>query len=147
MDEVWATAMVVSGGLFAGGLMSIAVERVPAWRGSEVSAFRVAFAHTVRRVDRLQPALLSITLVSAVGFAIASTGTARTLATLATGGLVVILIGSLARLVPIQRTLTSDAELPPTAVEGLRTRWVRGHLFRTVGGVALFVLIVVATII
>jgi hypothetical protein len=83
MDEVWATAMVVSGGLFAGGLMSIAVERVPAWRRSDTGEFRVAFAHTVRRVDRLQPALLSISLVSTIGFAIVETGAARVFATLA----------------------------------------------------------------
>lgn len=145
MDEVWATAMVVSGGLFAGGLMSIAVERVPAWRGSDITGFRVDFAHTVRRVDRLQPALLSISLVSTIGFGIATTGAARTLATLAAAGFLLILVGSLAWLVPIQRTLKSDSELPRAALEGLRTRWVRGHLFRTVAGVAVFVLIVVAT--
>jgi hypothetical protein len=145
MDEVWATAMVVSGGLFAGGLMSIAVERVPAWRRSDTGEFRVAFAHTVRRVDRLQPALLSISLVSTIGFAIVETGAARVFATLAAGGFVVIHLGSVAWLVPIQRTLTSDAKLPPFAVEGLRTRWVGGHLFRTVAGLALFVLVVVAT--
>jgi Domain of unknown function (DUF1772) len=147
MDEVWATAMVVSGGLFAGALISIAVERVPAWRRSDISDFRVDFAQTVRRVDRLQPALLSISLVSTIGFAIAATSAARTLATFAAGGFLLILLGSLAWLVPIQRTLKSDSELPPAAVEGLRTHWLDGHLFRTVAAVALFALIVVATII
>jgi hypothetical protein len=31
------------------------------------------------------------------------------------------------------------------AVEGLRTCWVGGHVLRTVAGLALFVLVVVAT--
>jgi hypothetical protein len=57
MDQLWAIAMMVSGGLFAGGVMSIAWERVPAWRRTHLPDFRIGFAHTLRRVDRLQPAL------------------------------------------------------------------------------------------
>ena len=51
----------------------------------------------------------------------------------------------MAWLVPIQRTLKSGSELPAAAVEGLRARWLRGHLIRTVAGVTLFILAVVAT--
>ena len=145
MGELWATVMVVSGGLFAGGVMSIAWERVPAWRTTATPEFRSGFAGTLRRVDRLQPALLSICLVSTIGFAVTAAGAARTLAMLAAAGSLLILVGSLAWLVPIQRTLKSGSELPAAAVDGLRARWLRGHLVRTVLGVALFVLAVVAT--
>jgi len=145
MGELWATVMVVSGGLFAGGLTSIAWERVPAWRRTHLPEFRTGFAGTLRRVDRLQPALLVICLVSTIGFAVTAAGAARTLAALAATGMLLVLVGSVAWLVPIQRTLESGSELPDGAVEGLRARWLRGHLIRTVVGVALFMLAVVAT--
>jgi hypothetical protein len=60
VNEVWAIAMVINGGLFAGGVGTIAWERVPAWRRMQLADFQVGFAHTLRRVDRLQPALLLI---------------------------------------------------------------------------------------
>jgi hypothetical protein len=85
-----------SGGLFAGGVMSIAWERAPAWRSTRISEFRVGFAHTLRRVDRLQPALLAISLVSALGFAFTTADAARTLAVLAAAGFLLILMGSVA---------------------------------------------------
>jgi anthrone oxygenase-like protein len=147
MNEVWAVAMVVSGGLFAGGVMSIAWERVPAWRASQLSDFRIGFTRTLRRVDRLQPALLSICLVSTIGYAVTAAGAARTLAVFAAAGFLLILAVSVAWLVPIQRTLKSGSELPAAAVDGLRSRWLRGHLMRTVVGVALFFLAVVATMV
>jgi hypothetical protein len=147
MDELWATAMVVSGGLFAGGVISIAWERVPAWRKTRIPEFRIAFAQTLQRVDRLQPALLSICLASTIGFAVTATGAARTIAVFAAVGFVLILVGSVVWLVPIQRTLKSGSEVPSAAVERLRSRWLRGHLIRTVVGVSLFVLAVLATIV
>ncbi len=50
--------------------------------------------------------------------------------------LLLILIGSLVWLVPIQRTLQSGSELSAAAVDELRTRWLRGHLIRAIAGVA-----------
>jgi Domain of unknown function (DUF1772) len=146
MDKVWATVMMVSGGLFAGGVMSIAAERIPAWRMTQLPDFRIGFAQTLRRVDRLQPALLSACLLSTIGFAaVTAAGAARTLALVAAAGFLLVLVGSVAWLVPIQRTLKAGMELSPAAVERLRARWLRGHLVRTVLGVALFILTVVAT--
>jgi Domain of unknown function (DUF1772) len=145
VDQLWAITMMVSGGLFAGGVMSIAAERVPAWRGTHLPDFRIGFAQTLRRVDRLQPALLSICLASTIGFAATAAGAARTIAVVAAVGFFLILVGSVAWLVPIQRTLKAGTELPAAEVEGLRARWLRGHLVRTGVGVPLFVLAVVAT--
>jgi hypothetical protein len=146
MDQMWAVGMLVSGGLFAGGVMSIAWERVPVWRRSRLADFRVGFSHTLKRVDRLQPALLSVSLASTIGFAVTAGGSARTLAVFAAAGFFLILIGSLVWLVPIQRTLQSGSELSAAAIDELRTRWLRGHLIRAIAGVALFALAVVATI-
>jgi hypothetical protein len=55
MSEWLAIPMLLAGGLFAGGVVVIAWERVPAWLEADVSEFRMAFAYTLRRVDRLQP--------------------------------------------------------------------------------------------
>jgi hypothetical protein len=142
MSDLWTVAMMVSGGLFVGGVVSIAWERIPAWRGTSLAEFRGAFAHTLRRVDKLQPAMLSVLVVSTAGFAISSDGAPRTLALVAAAGFLAILIGSLTWLVPIQRRLSSGSA---SDAEGLRARWLRGHLIRTLVAVAAFVVATVAT--
>jgi hypothetical protein len=142
MSDVWTVAMIVSGGLFVGGVVSIAWERLPAWRSVPVTEFRRAFAHTLRRVDRLQPALLSVLLVSTLGFAITAEGMARSLGWVAAAGFLAILVGSVAWLVPIQRRLSSGSGVD---AERLRYRWLRGHLIRTVAAVALFIVAAAGT--
>jgi hypothetical protein len=124
----------------------IARERVLAWRATDLSTFRIGFASTLRRVDRLQPALLVGCLGSTIGFASSAGGTARTLAALAAGGLLVVLVGSLAWPVPLQRRLVASGPAPPpAAVAALRARWLGGHLARTVLALACFALAVAAT--
>ena len=142
----WAVPMLISAGLFAGGVGTIAWERVPAWRAADLSGFRTTFAYTLRRVDRLQPALLAVCLVSTIGFAAGASDGARTLAVLAAAGLAVVLVGSLAWLVPLQRRLASAAEQSPPELTRLRARWLRGHLARTVVALAALVLAVLAAV-
>jgi hypothetical protein len=85
----------------------------------------------MRRVDRLQPALLIVCLISTIGFAMSAEDAARPLAGLAAAGFLLVLIGSVAWLVPIQRRLVaSGSQQPPAYVEGLRSQWLRGHLIR-----------------
>lgn len=147
MTDLWAISMLISGGLFAGGVVSIAWERLPAWRATELSDFRIAFAHTLRRVDRLQPALLVVCLASTIGFALSADDAAQLPALLAAGGFLVVLIGSGALLVPVQRRLvSSEARLPSAEAERLRRLWLRGHLIRTVVALVALVLAVVASI-
>ena len=148
MSQWWAVPMLISGGLFVGGLVAIAWERVPAWRASDLGDFRTGFAHTLRRVDRLQPALLVVCLGSTIGFAGSTGGAARTLAALAAGGLLVVLVGSVALLVPIQRRLVASGPAPPSAAtEVLRARWLGGHLVRTALALGCFALAVAATVV
>ncbi len=148
MSQWWAVPMLISGGLFVGGVTSIAWERVPAWRETDLAAFRTAFAHTLRRVDRLQPALLAACLVATVGFASSTSGAARMLATLAAGGELIVGVGSAAWLVPIQRRLVAPGSQPPPAdVERLRAQWRRGHLARTVAALTFLLLAVVAAVV
>jgi hypothetical protein len=96
----WAIPMLICGGLFAGGVVFIAWERIPAWRSAELPDFRTAFAHTLRRADRLQPALVVVSLFSTLGFAVTASGAARVFVLLAAAGFLVVLLGSAAWLVP-----------------------------------------------
>jgi Domain of unknown function (DUF1772) len=148
MSQWWAVPMLLSGGLFAGGVAVIAWERVPAWWASDLVDFPTGFAYTLRRVDRIQPALLVVCLGSTIGFASSAGGAARTLAMLAAGGLLVVLAGSVAWLVPIQRRLVASRSEPPSAdLERLRARWLGGHLVRTAAALAVFILAAVATLV
>ena len=129
-------------------MVSIAWERVPAWRAADLVGFRTGFEHTLRRVDRLQPALLVLCLGSTIGFAGSAEGAARTLAVLAAGGFLVVLVGSAALLVPIQRRLVGSGSAAPSEdVAELRTRWLLGHLVRAAVALGSFALAVVATVV
>jgi Anthrone oxygenase len=145
MSAGWAIPMLVGGGLFAGGVVSIAWERIPTWRAIDLPNFQTAFAHTLRRVDRLQPALLAVCLISTTGFALSEGGAARIFAVLAAAGFLIVLLVSAAWLVPIQRRLVaSRAEQTSAELERLRAQWLRGHLIRTFVTLASLTLAVVA---
>jgi hypothetical protein len=147
MTETWSVVMLISAGLFVSGVVPIAWERAPAWRAADSATFRVKFARTLRRMDLLQPALGFVCLVSSVGFAVSASGTERALAALAALCFVVILVGSGAGLVPIQRRLVDPrSDLSVADVERLRTRWLGGHLIRTVVALVAFVLLVLAAV-
>ena len=133
--------MLVTGGLFAGVVAFVAWERIPAWRKMDAAEFQRHFGHSIRRADRLQPALLVVWLASTIGFAVVTDGTPAVLAAVAAAGLVLTLVGSGAVLVPLQRRLLAGAIDDP---EAGRRRWYRGHLVRTALAVTAFVLVTVA---
>jgi hypothetical protein len=147
MNEWSSIVMLLSAALFLGGVVPIAWERAPAWRAASHAQFRVDFAHTLRRMDRLQPALLLICLVSTTGFAATASGTARTLAALAAGCFLAILVGSGAALVPTQSRLIAQDDLSTAALEQLKKRWLRGHLIRTIVALVAFVLLAFAAVV
>jgi len=79
----------------------IAWERIPAWRASNLLEFQTGFEHTLRRVDRLQPAR-SWSSALARPSAFRQHGWCRrrrTLAVLAAGGFLLVLVGSAAWLI------------------------------------------------
>ena len=125
---MWQILMLVAGGLFAGVVAFVAWERIPAWRAMDTREFRRHFAHSIGRADRLQPAVLILWIVSTIGFAVTSDGSARVLAALAAVGLAGTLVGSGVYLVPLQRRLVAGATDDP---ESGRRRWYRGHLIRS----------------
>jgi hypothetical protein len=104
-------------------------------------------AHTLRRVDPLQPALLVISLISTIGFALSEGGAARISAMLAAAGFLIVLLGSAAWLVPIQRRVVASGPGRPSAeLERLRAHWLRGHMIRTVVALASLSFAVVAAV-
>lgn len=147
MKDSWSIAMLISGALFVAGVVPIAWERAPAWRTADPATFRREFAYTLRRMDQLQPALLLVCVACTVGFSVTAHGAARTLAVLAAACLAAILAGSAAGLVPIQRRLTNPgSDLSAGDVERLRSRWLGGHLIRTLATLAAFALLALAAV-
>jgi hypothetical protein len=146
MSALWAIPMLINAGLFAGVVVAIAWERLPAWREADLLDFQ-AFAHTLGRVDRLQPALLGVCVVSTTGFALTAGGAARMFALLGAAGFVVVFVGSGTWLVPVQRRLVASGSAQPSPeLERLRTQWFRGHVIRTVLALAALSLAVIAAV-
>lgn len=142
--NLWAILMLVSGGLFTGGVSVFAWERVPLWRSMPLPQFRIDFASAIHKADRVQPALLLVAIVTAVGFGVTATGAARSLALIGASGFIVTLIASGAVLVPLQRRIIASSQQQPVAVETMRRRWFGGHLGRSVVAVASFILVAAA---
>jgi hypothetical protein len=141
---IWASLMLIAGGLFAGGAATFAWSRVPIWRRMPVQEFIGDFEETLRRTDKVQPALLVAAIVSAAGFALTAEGSARVLALEGAAGFIVTLAASLTFLVPLQRRIVATAPAEVKALDEMRARWFRGNLGRSMLAVASFVAVVVA---
>jgi hypothetical protein len=114
--------MLIAGGLFAGGAATFAWSRVPIWRRMTAQEFIGDFEETLRRTDKVQPALLVAAIVSAAGFALTADGLARVLALVGAAGFVVTLGASLAILVPLQRRIVATAPAEVGAIDKMRAR-------------------------
>jgi hypothetical protein len=147
MKEIWAALMLVAGGLFAGGAATFAWSRVPIWRRMAVRQFLGDFEATIRWTDKVQPALLLVGTAAAVAFAITGEGAARVFVAVGAAGFVIVLIASLAVLVPVQRRIIATSPAEADAVEAMRMRRFSGNLGRSVLAVTSFVLLVVAPVV
>ena len=128
----WTIVMLSAGGLFTGGLVWYAWERVWIWRRLELHEFAVDFRRSVRKADPAMPILLVICGASAGVFASLTDGAARALALSGVGLLAVILIGSIVVAEPINSRFRRLPEgvVPPRA-ERHRRVWRLFHLMRT----------------
>ena len=145
--EIWAGLMLLAGGLFAGGAATFAWSRVPIWRRMAPPEFVSDFEQTIRRTDKIQPAFLIVAAISAIAFAVTADGVARLLAALGAGGFIVVLLASLAVLVPLQRRIVSTPLTNTQNIDAMRLRWFSGNLGRSLLSVASFALMVGATIV
>ena len=144
--NIWAILMLVSGGLFAGGALAVTWERIPAWRTMPLAQYLTDFAATIHRADRMQPALLVVAIVTALGFGISTSAMARTLALIAAAGFIVTLISSVAVLVPLQRQIIASSQQQPDTIEAMRQRWFNGHRGRSALAAACFTLASIAAV-
>lgn len=137
--------MLVAGGLFTGGVVWCAWERIWIWRRLPLPDYAVDFRRSLRRADPAQPILLAICGAAAGAFAWQTSGAATTLAIIGIGLLAVILVSSILIAEPInsQFRRRPEGEVPPDA-ERLRRLWRRFHLVRTALAVAAFALLVTA---
>ena len=136
--NVWAVVMLIAGGLFAGGAATFAWSRAPIWRRMAVPQFVADFAQTIHWTDKVQPALLVVAIVSAIGFTVTGAGTSRMLALLGTAGFVLTLVASFVFLVPLQRRIIASPLERPEAIVDMRGRWLQGNLGRSVVATASF---------
>lgn len=141
--SIWASLMLIAGGLFVGGAATFAWSRVPIWRRMPVQEFIGDFEETLLRTDKVQPALLVAAIVSAAGFALTD-GSARVLASVGAAGFAVTLAASLAFLVPLQRRVVATPPAKAEAIDEMRALWFRGHLGRSMLSAASFVAVAVA---
>jgi hypothetical protein len=141
----FAIIMLVAGGLFTGGLVWYAWERVWIWRRLSLEQFAVDFRRSVLRADPAMPILLVVCGAAGGMFASLTEGGARTLALLGVGLLAVILVSSIMLAEPINSQFRRRAEgaIPPDA-ERLRSVWRRFHLVRTGLGLAALACLVAA---
>ena len=126
--SIWAALMVIAGGLFAGGAATFAWSRVPIWRTMPASAFVDDFSQTLRRTDKVQPALLVVAIAASIGFAVRGDGAGRVLALVGAAGFLAVLIASVTVMVPLQRRIIDCSQ--PEAIDEMRRRWFRGNLGR-----------------
>ena len=145
--NIWAVLMIVSAGLFAGSALAFAWERIPAWRAMPAAQYLTDFAATIHRADRVQPALLAASIATALAFAMSSTATARGLAFIGAGGLIITLVASVVVLMPLQRRIIASSPQHPETIEAMRRRWFTGHLGRSALAVGCFTLGAIASVI
>lgn len=108
--------------------------------------FLADFAHTIRRADRVQPALLVASIVSAVGLGLTAGGPARTVALMGAAGFMATLVASGTVLVPLQRRIVASSVQDDEPIEAMKHRWFRGHLARSFVAAASFTLVTVAAV-
>jgi hypothetical protein len=143
LAQLGAWLMLVSGGLFAGGILIVAVERTNLWRRMPVDQYADDFRRSLARVDPLLPILGGLTGAGALLFALNASGRPATLTWIAVALLAVIIVSSLIVAEPINarfRRLPEGAT--PDRADRLRITWRRFHLSRTLLGVAAFTCIV-----
>ncbi len=139
LTQLGSWLMLGAGGLFAGGILVVAVERTNLWRRMPVEQYAVDFRRSLARVDPMLPILGALTGVGALLFALNASGRAATLTWTAVALLGVIIVSSLAVAEPINIRFRRLPEgEPPAGADRLRIVWRRFHYGRTLLGIAAF---------
>jgi Domain of unknown function (DUF1772) len=127
-----AWLMIAAGGLFTGGIFTIAVERLNIWQRMPIDQYAIDFRRSVHRMDPLMPIMGNISALAAVVFALNNDGRAATLAWIGVALIAVIMVTSITLAEPMNSRFRRLPEgHAPEGAEQLRIRWRRFHLART----------------
>jgi hypothetical protein len=144
--NIWTALMLLAGGLFAGGVATIAWSHAAHWKTMPTREFVGAFERTIRTADKVQPALLVATIAATAAAFTLTEGIPRIAAATGLAGFVAILVVSAAVLVPLQRRIVASSTIDADEIASMRRRWIRGHLGRSALALASFVAVVVAAV-
>jgi len=140
-------AILVTSGIFNGGLVLVAAAVVPTFRSLPAGAYVQVHQLLDRYIQRYMPALAGLTMLAALVPMWRQPGV-RT--ALAAGVLLTASVSVISHFGnrPLNKRVQSwRPEAPPPEVVGLQGRWSRLHLLRTIAGVlALAVFAAVATL-
>lgn len=128
MEAILVFIMIISSGLFTGGVLTITWSRLAAWKKMNSQTFKEDFGDTIRITDKLQPILLASAILSTGIFSFSKDGIEQTLAWIATGGFTITLLASILVLVPLQKRILQSAQSPTQ----MYAKWQQGHMGRTV---------------
>jgi uncharacterized membrane protein len=147
MTTVLKVVLLVSSGIFAGGLVMVAGAIVPTFRALPPKAYVQMHQTLSRYVDRFMPATVLLAIL--VGFALTWLQTGVVRALLIAGVLLSIAVAIISQFgnVPINRKVRSwNPEAPPPETKDMVERWRRLHLMRTCAGVLAMCVFVIAAV-
>jgi hypothetical protein len=148
ITQISAWIMLVSCGLWAGGILIFAVERTNLWGRMPIDQYAVDFRRSLLRVDPMMPILGAIAGAAAAIFALQRGGAARGLAWAGLGFIVLVVVASLTIGEPINSKFRRlpEGQAPPRA-EHYRTLWRRFHAVRNLAALAALACIAAATVV
>jgi hypothetical protein len=138
--------MVAFSGLFSGGILVVAVERLDLWRRMPVDQYVIDFRRSLYRLDPLMPITGTLSALGAVVFAMQTDGRAAALAWIGAALIALVIVASIVIAEPINSKfrLLSEGQAPEGA-ERLRISWRRFHWARTVVALASLACLAAAT--
>ena len=128
ITQISAWIMLVSCGLWAGGILIFAVERTNLWRRMPIDQYAVDFRRSLFRVDPMMPILGVIAGAAATIFALQRSGAARGLAWAGLGFIVLVVVASITIAEPINSKFRR--------AEHFRILWRRFHAVRNLAALA-----------
>lgn len=147
VSSISSWLMVVAGGIFAGGIFFVAVERVNLWGRMPVEQYVVDFRRSLGRLDPLLPILGIASALAAVVHAVNSSGLSSVASWSAAAFIGVVIVTSIAIGEPINSKFRRLPEgQSPEAAEQLRTTWRRFHIFRTCLALLAFMCVAVSVV-
>ena len=144
ISQISAWIMLVSCGLWAGGILIFTVERTNPWRRMPIDQYAVDFRRSLFRVDPMMPILGVLAGAAATIFALQRSGAAWT-------GLVFIALVVVASITVAEPINSMFRRLPegqvPQRAEHYRTLWRHFHTVRNLAAPAALACLAAAAVV